>query len=94
MEEPPKRTKKHSLLKRFCAAIACLLIFGGAIATWIVGLNAVIIAVFVAASGLVIGPAMTQATEGILEVLLAVVELMIEGVLLIVEAIAGIFSGF
>ncbi|MCC5806757.1 MAG: hypothetical protein JJU00_10560 [Opitutales bacterium] len=73
--------------------MACLLFMGGVIATVIVGLNAVTTAVFIAAAAALLGPAAADGSGGILEFFAAVVELIVEGFMLIIEAIGSIFSG-
>lgn len=88
-----KKEKKYSLGKRLLAALACILFLGASIATFFVGLSAVIASLFVGSVVIVCGSAATEGVAGILEFVVVVMEMMVEGIVLLLDAIASLFSG-
>ena len=57
-------------------------------------LTAVFVAVYAAALAAIVGPAFTEGADGFLEILAGMLELVVEGVAMIFEFIASLFSGF
>ncbi|MBC2600483.1 hypothetical protein [Puniceicoccus vermicola] len=91
-EEQKKR--KHGTIQRAFAALGVFTILITTILVLIFELTFVFMAVYAAALASIVGPAFTESADGFLEILAAIMELVVEGVAMIFEIIASLFSGF
>jgi len=91
--ERPRRRRKHSAPKRALAALACFLFVVGLVMSIFVGFNLVVITMLAAAVLGIVGPAASAASDGVFEVFVQALELIVEGFMMFIEGIAGLFSG-
>ena len=89
-----KKPRKHTLLMRCFAALACLLVLFASIAALFIGFTTTIIASYVLATVSLVGPVAAGGIASIGEFFGALFELLAEGIALIVEFIMDLFSGF
>jgi hypothetical protein len=88
-----QRTKKYPLLERSLAAFGCFMTLTATIVWLIVGLNSLAAVSLLAALGALLVPQTIHGSDGVLEFLLGVLERAIDGLTLMWEAIASLFSG-
>ena len=86
-----KREKKHSLLARMLAFVGVLLLVGGGIAWFLIGLHATVVLALLAGVGSISGPAMVEGGS-ILEGVASIIEGIIEGLATVLEAIGSLFN--
>lgn len=90
--DPPRR-RKHSALKRLLAAVACLVFVVGLVMALFVGFNMVVVLLLLSAVAGIAGPAaLGSGVGGFFAIIATALELIVEGLMMIIDAITGIFS--
>ncbi|MEO0509400.1 MAG: hypothetical protein AAF065_06045 [Verrucomicrobiota bacterium] len=93
-KEEKNHKRKHGIVQRAFAALGIFTFLITTILVLVFELTTVFMAVYVAALAAIVGPAFTESADGFLEILTGIVELIVEGVAMICEFIASLFSGF
>ena len=94
MNEERKQKPKHGIVQRLFAALGVFTILITTLLVLIFEISAIFIAVYAAALAAIVGPAFTEGASGFLEIVTGIMELVLEGIFMVFDFIASLFSGF
>lgn len=92
--ETREKQRRYSLVSRLIGVTACMALLVIGLVWWLSGFSLFIAAAAAVALTGLLGPAVVEGGGGILEVLSGLVELIVEALGTLLEAICSIFSGF
>jgi hypothetical protein len=94
MNKQQKQKRKYGIVPKLLAALGVFTILMTTLFVLIFELSAILLAIYAAALAAIVGPVFTAGPSSFVEIVTGMIELVMEGVAMIFDFIATLFSGF